>query len=262
VSLDGRVALVAGAGRGIGAAVALALSGAGASVVAVDVVPERVDEVCGQIASAGGIAVGRVADLRNREAIDELVGGTVAELGRIDVLANVAGGMIGFGLPLQRLHEWTDEAWLDVVELNLTYVFRICRAAIPHMLVAGGGAIVNVTSLNGIVSAPWMAAYGAAKAALANLTRSIAIEYADGGIRANCVAPGPIATPAVAESHSGGQVRTLAETTPLGRAGTPEEIARAVLFLASPESSYVTGQVLSVDGGSSAMFPLPIRPSG
>ena len=257
-SLAGTVALVTGAGRGIGAETACALAGVGATVEAVDIVPERVDEVCARIASAGGSAVGRVADLRDGAAIEELVAGTVADHGRIDVLANVAGGMIGLGLPLRRVHEWPDDAWDEVIALNLTYVFRICRAVLPHIVAAGGGTIVNVTSLNSLVSSPLMSAYGAAKAAVMNLTRSIAIEYAESGIRANCVAPGPIATVALATSETGGQVRNLGGTVPLGRPGTPEEIARAVLYLASPESSYVTGQVLAVDGGAAAMFQLPI----
>jgi NAD(P)-dependent dehydrogenase (short-subunit alcohol dehydrogenase family) len=262
VSQERKVALVAGAGRGIGASVALELARRGLAVVPVDIVPDRVDDVCGRIQAAGGIASGRVADLAAGAAIDRLVQDVVGELGRVDVLANVAGGMIGFGLPLQRLHEWTDDAWESVVARNLTYVFRICRAAIPHMLEAGGGSIVNVASLNALVSAPLMSPYGAAKAALVNLTRSIAMEYADSGIRANCVAPGPVATPALQESASGGQVRSLADATPLGRAGTPDEIAEAVAFLASPEASYITGQVLPVDGGSSAKFQLPIGPAG
>jgi 2-hydroxycyclohexanecarboxyl-CoA dehydrogenase len=256
--LAGSVAVVAGAGRGIGAETACALADAGATVVAVDLVPERVEEVRARIASAGGSATGRVADLRDGAAIEELVAATMAEHGRIDVLANVAGGMIGLGLPLRRVHEWPDDAWDDVIALNLTYVFRICRAVLPHMVAAGGGAIVNVASLNSLVASPLMSAYGAAKAAVVNLTRSIANEYAGSGIRANCVAPGPISTAALAASKTGGQVRDLGAAVPLGRSGTPEEIARAVLYLASAESSYVTGQVLAVDGGAAAMFPLPI----
>jgi NAD(P)-dependent dehydrogenase (short-subunit alcohol dehydrogenase family) len=136
-------------------------------------------------------------------------------------------------------------------------VFLLARAVIPVMIEQGdGGSIVNVTSISGVFGAPNHAAYGAAKAGLIHLTRSLCVEYGPHGIRANAVSPGAIETPATRNAMAGSQFSYVSSVTPLRRAGAPEDIARAVLFFASPLSSYVSGQMLLVDGGVSAIFPL------
>jgi NAD(P)-dependent dehydrogenase (short-subunit alcohol dehydrogenase family) len=252
--LAGKNALVAGAGRGIGAAVALALAHHGAAVSVVDVEPERADSVVNEIGAAGGRALPVVADVRARGQVDDVVDRTVAELGSLDVVANVAGGMQAFG-SFAPVHEWSDDAWDTVLEMNLGYVFRMCRAALRVMLDQRSGVVVNIASVSGLTSAPRHSSYGAAKAGLVNLTRTMSVEYGRYGIRVNAVAPGRVATPAIQHDDVAAQAKVTARI-PLGRFGEPNEVADVVTFLASPMASYITGQTITIDGGLSARYPL------
>jgi 3-oxoacyl-[acyl-carrier protein] reductase len=171
-------------------------------------------------------------------------------LGTVNLLVNVAGGMNAFA-PFKPLHQWNAETWDEIVALNLGYVFLTCRTILRGLLEAkSAGVIVNIASISGETSAPNHAPYGAAKAGLASLTRSLAVEYGGHGIRVNAVAPGAVVTPATANREG------AMGTTPLGRHAVAEDIANAVIFLASPLSSFITGQVLLVDGGASSTFPL------
>jgi 3-oxoacyl-[acyl-carrier protein] reductase len=257
--LAGRVAIVAGGGgAGIGAAVSRALAAAGASVVVVDIERAASQKVCDQIAAAGGRALPVVADVREPASAGAIVAAARGGFGRIDVLATVAGGMTAHA-EFRPLVEWSEADWDKIVSLNLRYVFLLARAVIPAMIEQGdGGSIVNVTSISGVFGAPNHAAYGAAKAGLIHLTKSLCLEYGPAGIRANAVSPGAIETPATDKAMAGRQRSHVTAVTPLGRAGRPEDIARAVLFFASPLASYVTGQMLLVDGGASAIFPLGV----
>jgi NAD(P)-dependent dehydrogenase (short-subunit alcohol dehydrogenase family) len=171
------------------------------------------------------------------------------------VLANVAGGMT-HQAEWRHLDLWSTAEWDRVVHLNLRYVFWLCRAVIPGMVERGGGSIVSVTSISGVFGAPNHSAYGAAKAGLIHLTKTLAVEYGRVGIRVNAVSPGAVATPATDAVLSAERKETLATATPLQRPGRPDDIARAVLFFASPMSEYVTGQMLLVDGGIGSKFPL------
>jgi 3-oxoacyl-[acyl-carrier protein] reductase len=248
--LAGQAAVVAGGGRGIGAAVARTLAIAGAAVCVIDVEIDRASEVVDEVTASGGRAMAAQAELRDPQQVEAAINLAVAAFGGVNVLVNVAGGMHAYA-PWRRLGDWDEDTWDEIVERNLRYVFLTTRAVLPHLLAPGtGGSVVNIASISGETSAPNHTAYGAAKAGLTNLTRTLAVEYGPDQIRFNAVAPGSVATPAVADRVTGNSA------APLQRWATPEDIANAVVFLASPLASYITGQTLLVDGGATANFPL------
>jgi 3-oxoacyl-[acyl-carrier protein] reductase len=253
--LAGKVAVVAGGGRGIGEATSRMLSAAGAAVAVVDVETDRAEAVATSLRAGGAMAIPVTADLRDEGQCQAAIDHSVDELGGLDVLANVAGGM-SQQAEWRHLEHWSTAEWDAVVHINLRYVFWLCRAAIPHMQARGGGSIVSVTSISGVFGAPNHSAYGAAKAGLIHLTKTLAVECGRSGIRVNAVSPGAIATPATEATMSAERKATLARATPLQRPGAPEDIARAILFFASPMAEYVTGQMLLVDGGVGSKFPL------
>jgi 3-oxoacyl-[acyl-carrier protein] reductase len=219
-----------------------------------DVDRTRADEAAAEIASRVQ-AVGLTGDVRSHEQVVGLVTDAAQKLGKLDILVTVVGGQLAF-VPAAPLHVASDEVWELMFELNVRYVSRAVRAAVLRFLAQGhGGTIVCVGSITGLAGSPGQAAYGAAKAALASLARSVAAEYSREGIRMNVVACGPIAT-AVARVT---QHEVDWDWIPMGRPGEPEEVADAVVFLASPQSSYITGQSLIVDGGASAVGPFPTR---
>lgn len=242
--LDQRVAIVAGGGRGIGEMISRTLAHAGATVVVVDIDESRATALATDLAQSGMKAVPAVSDVRNPTDVARLVARTHEEFGAIDILVNNAGGAMAY-VERHPLAQWSEEDWDQIVNRNLRYVFLTCRETIPHMVEAKRGAIVNIASIAGLVSAPQASAYGAAKAGVINLTSSLAVEYGPAGVRVNAVAPGPIATPAASQVVS---PENLAQI-PLGRLGAAQDIANAVLFLASDLSSFVTGETLLVDGG-------------
>ena len=259
--LQGKVAVIAGGAGGIGEATTRVLAAAGAAVVVIDNEREHAEGVSRSVASSGGTALPLVADLRDEAACSDAIDRARAEQGAIDILANVAGGMHAHA-EWRPLRQWTNEAWDAIVHLNLGYVFWMCRAAIPVMEAGGGGAIVNVTSIAGSFGSPNQSAYGAAKAGLIQLTKTLALECGPSGIRVNAVSPGVTLTPAAMETMPEQARTTLSRVTPMQRLGRPEDIARAVLFFASPMAEHVTGQMLPVDGGVSVTFPYPGIGSG
>ncbi|GIF49371.1 3-oxoacyl-[acyl-carrier protein] reductase [Asanoa ferruginea] len=250
--LDGRNALViGGGGDGIGRAISRAFAAAGAAVAVADIDPGRAEAAVAELTGSGARALALAGDVRSRSAADEFVGATVAEFGRLDTLVTVVGGQVAF-VPAVRLHEMSDDDWDLAYEMNLGYVARAVRAAIRAFLAQGqGGSIVSVGSVTGTMAAPMQASYGAAKAGLVSLAKTVAAEYAADGIRMNVVACGAIST-AVANT---GQAADDVPEIPLRRLGVPDDAAAAAVYLASPLSSYVTGQSLGVDGGVTVRGP-------
>jgi NAD(P)-dependent dehydrogenase (short-subunit alcohol dehydrogenase family) len=251
-SLQDSVAIVAGAGRGIGETIAAHLGAAGATVAVVDIEPERAEAVTSSIGKAGGQAIPISADLMKAADVERTVEEVASQLGHVDILVNNAGGMSVYGAR-KRLESWSEEEWDNIVDRNLRYVFLTCRAALPQLRRSDQSpAIVNIASINALRGSDMSAAYGAGKAGVISLTRSLAIEYGRYGIRVNAVAPGVIHSPA----NPGAKNPAVEELIPLGRAGGASDIAAAVTFLAGPGAPYITGQILAVDGGLSAKHPL------
>jgi 3-oxoacyl-[acyl-carrier protein] reductase len=251
--LSGKTALViGGGGGGIGRAITLALATAGSAVAVADIDRDRADEAAAEVAAAGATSVSLAGDVRSRKDTEGFVSRAAEELGGLDILVTVVGGQLAF-VPAAPLHEMTDEDWDLTFDLNLRYVVQAVRAALRVFLAQGrGGTIVSVGSIAGFAGSPMQAAYGAAKAGLASLARSVAAEYSRDGIRMNLVTCGPIATPVARAAQAG-----TAEWIPMGRPGESREVAEAAVFLASPLASYVTGQSLVIDGGATAVGPFP-----
>jgi NAD(P)-dependent dehydrogenase (short-subunit alcohol dehydrogenase family) len=252
--LKDRVAFVAGGAGGIGEAVTRILAAAGATVVVADAAADRAAEVADSVHRAGGSAIAVTADLRDEESAGRAVAEAADRAGGIDVLANITGGMHAHA-PWGPVRDWTTESWDAVVQLNLRYVFWTCRAVIPLLEARGGGTIVNVGSVAALSASPGQSAYGAAKAAVLQLTRTLAVECGPAGIRVNAVSPGVTLTPPARVAMAGETGDAYRAATPLRRLSVPEDIARAVLYFACPLSAGVTGQDLTVDGGISVNFP-------
>lgn len=247
----GKVALVTGGVSGIGAAVTKRLLNEGATVVAIDVAEARVNEFREQNAYASLDA--RRIDVTDSEAITALVGDIADHYGRLDVVVANAG-VVGAG----RLGDITDAEWARVLNVDLNGVFHVIRAALPQ-LVDSRGSIVVTASISGLRGDYAMAAYDTAKGAVTNLTRSVAVDYGQSGVRANAVAPGIIATPmSVPILETQQEIWELyKERVPSGRVGSPEDVAAAILFLASDDAAYVNGVILPVDGGLTAWSGQP-----
>lgn len=244
--LDDKVALVTGAGRGIGEGIATAFAEVGARVICVARTQSEIEDTAEQIRKAGGDAVAIACDVTDDAQIAELVDAVLRERGRIDVVVNNAGGG-GHGKTL----DLEDEFIIDTLRLNLLAAVHVSRRVIPHMQEGEGGTIVNISSgLSRTVDAGALP-YGSAKAALEHATRMLAFEFAP-KVRVNAIRSGAVLTPDIEKSlfSLNDRIRPwLEEMTPMGRIGTPEDIALAALYLASDASSFVTGKILDVDGG-------------
>ena len=241
--LAGKVALVTGAGSGIGRASALAFAHAGATVVVSDVDDAGGQETVRLLTSAGHAASFIRADVSQAEDVAALVSATVEECGRLDCAHNNAGIEGEWAL----LASYPDEAFDRVIAVNLKGVWLCLKHEIEQMLAQGSGVIVNTASVAGLIGSPYLPAYAASKHGVVGLTRAAALGYAKAGIRVNAVCPGYIDTPMLAR-HPEIQARAL-ERTPIGRLGTPEEVAAAVVWLCTDAAAFMTGHAMVMDGG-------------
>ncbi|MHB9034081.1 MAG: SDR family NAD(P)-dependent oxidoreductase [Anaerolineae bacterium] len=253
VNLEGQVALVTGGANGIGRAIVSALADNGVRVALIDVVQEALDRTANELTQAGVPNLCLRGDVTDRVGMEQIVAQVEAKWGRLDILVNNAGiNTSGNRVPL---HEYLPDTWDKIISVDLDGVYNVSRAAIPALLRNKGGRIINISSVAGLVPLRLQSAFVAAKAAVANLTRSMALEYGPLGILVNCVAPGSTLTKGTEALFYGPngayseKSASLVAHIPLGRPGRVEEIAAAVLFLAAPEASYVNGVVLPVDGG-------------
>ncbi|KVE94469.1 3-oxoacyl-ACP reductase FabG [Burkholderia vietnamiensis] len=242
-TLDKQVAIVTGASRGIGRAIALELARLGATVIGTATSESGAAAISAGFAEAGVTGRGAVLNVNDAAAAEALIDATVKEFGALNVLVNNAGITQD-----QLAMRMKDEDWDAVIDTNMKSVFRLSRAVLRPMMKARGGRIINITSVVGSAGNPGQANYAAAKAGVAGMTRALAREIGSRGITVNCVAPGFIDTD-MTKTLPEEQQAALKTQIPLGRLGSPEDIAHAVAFLASPQAGYITGTTLHVNGG-------------
>ena len=248
--LHGRVAVITGASRGIGRAVALRLAEAGADIVAVARSAEALAELAAEVSAAGRRCTTISCDVTAEDTPQRVRDSAMSEHGRVDILINNAGG----NSFMTSVESMRPSGWRKTMHLNLDATVLLTQGLLPSLAEHGNSAIVNVASVAGLRGAPLMAHYGAAKAALISLTQSLALELAHQGVRVNALVPGWIATDLTGFLRADSDAeRGVLSRVPMGRWGQSDEIAEAALFLASDASSFMTGQVLIVDGGLSAM---------
>ncbi len=250
--LQNKVAIVTGAASGIGAATAERFAHEGAKVLAADRNAEGVQATVERIAAAGGEALGLHVSVQNEADVAAMIGTGLDAWGRIDILVNNAGVASG-----QSLHELTSDEFDRVLGINLKGPLLCCKHVLPVMLDQASGAIVNVASISATCGIPNQSIYAPSKSGLLQLTRQLAVEFADRNIRVNAVSPGTIETPLIGgpvhnPTHLTGALKWLWERHPISRFGKPIEVANAILFLASDEASFITGANLAVDGGYTA----------
>jgi NAD(P)-dependent dehydrogenase (short-subunit alcohol dehydrogenase family) len=257
MKLEQRIAVITGAGSGIGQAMVRLFAGEGARILAADVNENAAQETARMVTEAGGTCRAFAVDVSRPDQVRAMIDQAIAAFGRIDILCNNAG--IGSTTDVV---ECEPDEWDRVMTVNVKSVYLGCKYAIPHMLAQGGGVIVNTASVAGMVGLPKRASYSASKGAVIALTRQVAVEYVEQGIRVNCLCPGTVDSPWVGRllQQADDPVaarQALVARQPLGRLGTPEEIAAAALYLVSDDAAFITGTGLVIDGGLTARSRRP-----
>ncbi len=245
ISLANKVAVIIGGTSGIGRTLSLGLAEAGADVIASARRKQNVEEVASEIEARGRQTLRSTSDLCDRKSLEQLAAASLRRFGKIDILVNCAA-------KIKRVPtlDMTEEEWRDIIDTNLTGTFRACQVFGKHMLERGYGRIINIASLNTFVALSEVASYAASKAGVASLTRSLAVEWSKRGVLVNAIAPGVFRTAFNADLlDSTARGKELLMRTPMGRFGQTEELIGAAIYLASDAASFVTGQVLVVDGG-------------
>ena len=243
--LEGKSAIITGGGSGIGLACTRLFSKEGAKVAIMGRKQDRLEAAAKEV---GGQVLAVVGDLTNNNDLDNVISKTLNAFGKIDIVVNNGGVFAGFPL-----HETKDEDWDTIMDTNIRSVFQLTKRVLPHMMKRKAGAFIHISSILGLVAAPGVAAYNVSKGALLQFNRSIAMEYGPLGIRSNAVCPGLVKTEMTEDLMKDEELMLeWSKDYPIGRFGVPEDIANACLYLASDESSFVTGATLPVDGGFTA----------
>ncbi len=240
-----RVAVVTGAGSGLGRATARLFASEGAKVAVLDLATDAAEEVAAEINGNGGTSKAYSVDVSDAGSVETAIGAIAGDLGRPQLLVNSAG-IGGFA----RSEEEDPARWAAILNVNLTGTFLMCRYSLPHLL-DGGGTIVNIASNAGIMGQPYSAAYCASKGGVVNLTRALAVEYVDRGVRVNCVAPGGMRTPLTKGFRlpEGADVDVLRPVMSRIGVSEPEEVANCIAYVASDDARYMVGSIVSIDGG-------------
>jgi NAD(P)-dependent dehydrogenase (short-subunit alcohol dehydrogenase family) len=251
MKLQGNTAIITGAAAGIGAASAVLFASEGAKVVAVDIDREALDQVSDQIIGASGTCLALPADVSQRDDVQSVLRSALQKFGRIDILFNNAGIV-----PTGKVEEISEEQWDRAMAINVKSMYLFCHAIIPKFKAQGGGVILNTASATALRAVVDRACYTATKAAVIGLTKSMALDCVRDNIRVNCLCPGTVDTPSLAQRLAAlpdpAQARkNFVARQPMGRLGTAEEIAQAALYLVSPEAGFVTGMAFAIDGGFS-----------
>lgn len=252
--LEGKTAVITGGAKGIGKATALLFSREGANVVIADIDSAAGHEVVADIIENGGQAIFAYTDVTDIDQVERMMDLAEQEYGKIDVLFNNAG--IALFIPTT---EMSEQQWKSFMDINLNSVFYGCKCAIPRMIKNQGGVIINCASIHGHVAGPMITAYATSKGGVVMMTKALAAEYANLNIRVNAICPGYVKTPMILDirdemgEHGSAMEAHLCSQHPMGRLAEPEEIASAVLFMASDESSFMTGSSLVIDGGYTAV---------